>query len=106
MNLPTEEQWQELKEYCELEFDVDENDVLKVTFIGANGNSIEFLGIGYFKTQNEDKEKALFWLHNEGEDSQKQAIYMYIWYNNGYRNEISNTKNYFSGYKLPVRLVR
>lgn len=110
MNLPTEEQWQELNDYCEFVYDEyyddDENKIFKVTIIGANGNSIEFLGIGYFKTQKEDKDHALCWLHNEGDDSEKQAIYMFIWYNHGYRNKCSGTNNYFSGYKLPVRLVR
>lgn len=103
MKLPTKAQWKELIDKCEKKFDwINEPKAkyFKVTFIAANGNSIAFLGKGYYITNKEDINDVLFWLQNEGNDSKKDVVSM------NSTTEKLEPQKYFAGFKLPVRLVR
>ena len=105
MNLPTEEQWQELKDYCKMEYD-DYNSLYRkyneVIFIGPNGNSITFTNIAYVKAKLVNSGEILFWLQNKDGDSENNAVSINI-------NEINKKPGptkCFTGFKLPIRLVR
>jgi hypothetical protein len=108
--LPTEEQWNELKECCKWEFNRtfinrDKSFCLtidKVFCIGPNGNIIIFKPTGNVHISSIINEHEMFfWLNDEGEDSQKKSAK--ITFNDS--REVSSI-DLFSGYKLPIRLVR
>ena len=80
MNLPTEEQWEELIDFCEIfhSWDYGNDSKLKnckTTCISPNGNSITFLATGYITVKNEDTETAWCWLRDKSDNSETQAIY-------------------------------
>lgn len=105
MKLPTKAQRKELIDKCEKKYDwINEPkaNYFKVTFIAANGNSIAFLGKGYYITNKEDINDVLFWLQNEGNDSVKDAVSM----NSTTKDKKLEPQKYFAGFKLPIRLVR
>lgn len=105
MNLPTEKQWQELIDNCKMKFDGYDrrNDSFNsVVFIAANGNSITFTNIAYVKAEIVNCDEILFWLQNNGGDSENNAVSINI-------NEINKKLGpikCFTGFKLPIRLVR
>lgn len=105
MNLPTEKQWQELIDNCKMMFDGYDrrNDSFNsVVFIAANGNSITFSNIGYVRIRKEIREDFLFWLQNKGGDSENNAVSI-----DGKKpSEKHEPTNFFTGFKLPIRLVR
>ena len=111
--LPKEEQWNELKEYCKWEFrfkDIGYNPlkyvIEKAFCIGPNGNILTFDSTGHVHVADiVDRYEIFFWLNDESEDSQKRSSRMYTNKNChqiGYLSSI----DLFSGYKLPIRLVR
>lgn len=75
-----------------------------ITFIGPNGNSIKIVPEGYKKGDNIEGltsgggGNAYFWILNNEECIEKNAIIL-TW-------ESRRLYKMFSGYKLPVRLVR
>lgn len=101
--IPTEEQWNELFEYCRCTPAYLGTTMLGrtkyvcgYTFVGPNGNGIEFNFRGY-KIDNvieSRNDRYFFWLLNSKEGLDKKCCV---------NNEL---KDFFSGYKLPVRLVR
>lgn len=105
MNLPTEKQWQELKACCKMEYD-DYNSLDRkyneVIFIGPNGNSITFTNIAYVKAKLVNSDEILFWLQNNGGDSENNAVSINIKEINKKLGPIKC----FTGFKLPIRLVR
>ena len=105
MSLPTKDQWQELIASCKMVCDsviYRREKYYRVIFIATNGNSITFLNTGYVQVYKENIADILFWLHNEGNDSEKEAVSTNI------REQKKQPKliKCFAGYKLPIRLVR
>ena len=111
-SIPTEEQWNELFEVCKLR---GEKSCSGITFyglrcIGPNGNSVYFRSKGYMEdSRNVAKPdfgggKVFFWLQDDSKGNEKKAIHISDWKR---ENPMTNVVDLvFSGYKLPVRLVR
>lgn len=108
--LPTEAQWKELRESCRWEFEYYRYDLAKAKCVGPNGKFLEFRCTG---KEDVDTKSLLsdvfFWLVDTREQVDKNAVRMY---NPGkgnspmrYRGE-ADVSCWFSGYKLPIRLVR
>ena len=109
--LPTEAQWKELRESCRWEFEYDGRyELTKAKCVGPNGSFLEFRCTG---KEDIDSKSLLsdvfFWLVDTREQVDKNAVRMY---NPGkgnspmrYRGE-AHVSCWFSGYKLPIRLVR
>lgn len=111
MQLPTEEQWKELLEICEWYGDYSSSaySFYGIKCIGPNGNSIKFSSKGYIKEENPIKVpkygggQVFFWLSDDKVHNEKKAIHISGGEKRVPQKEIANI---FSGYKLPVRLVR
>ena len=110
LSLPTETQWKELKGSCKWKFELDGSyGLCKAKCIGPNGNVLEFNRTGIKQIDEvSDVWKVYFWIIDEKEGNEKNAIFMY---NEGIYDSRTKTgkatiKDFFSGYKLPVRLVR
>ena len=102
MNLPTKEQWEELKLTCKI---VKKR--YEFVCIGPNGNSISFRKIGYTESDvliNSQPGIARFWIKNIENASDNVSVKMF--FNREKRCDEYILVNTFSGYKLPVRLVR
>lgn len=99
MNIPTEDQWRELRKECRWAIDSD-----KLSCIGPNGNSIYFERTGYISINNnkEIKDWSFFWIRNEDETGNECHSAKMSW-NTAFKVSSHST---FRGYSLPVRLVR
>lgn len=108
LNIPTKEQWEELEEICQFELVHDkDNDLISAECIGPNGNVIifEITGMITSKMVTGSKKYAVyFWLKDESDNSSKDAIK--IRYTSNWKTSKINVTDFFSGYKLPVRLVK
>ncbi len=105
LRIPTEEQWKELLEMCKWEPHYGTH---RCDCIGPNGNFISFNATG-FLTSNVKKasNEIYFWIIDKDDNIDKKAIYMYYSYSSyGGGNETRKICKEFSGYNLPVRLVR
>ena len=111
LDIPTEEQWNELLSNCRWEGSWSGS---AITFygiycIGPNGNSIFFRSEGLMKeSQINDRSnygggKVYFWIHDEKEGLEKMAIQISGEKFNEHTKRIIPV---FSGYKLPIRLVK
>ena len=99
MNLPTLDQWEELKTECKWTMESG-----KIYCIGPNGNILCFTTTGYIQAKETCicTYQSLFWLLNEDRgDNEIKAGNVYN--TNGL---YEYTSEYFSGYKLPIRLVQ
>lgn len=118
LNIPTMEQWEELFESCRWECvtpngaQTDSN-IIEVLCVGPNGNILKFERTGMYKvTENIcGSGEIFFWLMNNEEDSEKNSVNLsrilsYVSNNNYYYQSNYRITKMFSGYKLPVRLVR
>ena len=111
LGLPSKDQVDELIENCRWqgEFSSTGMSFYGAICIGANGEKISFNSCGY----NEDEKKvgapyygggsAYFWIHDEEEGDEKSAVRIYSMENGKPKLEIVKI---FSGYKLPVLIVR
>ena len=99
MNIPTEDQWRELRNECKWSIESD-----KLYCIGPNGNSIYFERTGYVTVKKNKKivEWSFFWIRNADENGNECKSAKMSW-----RTD-SDVKCYsiFRGYSLPIRLVR
>ena len=98
MNLPTLDQWEELKTICKWTMESG-----RIYCIGPNGNILRFTTTGYIEAKETCicTYQSLFWLLNEdGSDNERKAGDVY-----NTKGLHEYTSEYFSGYKLPVRLV-
>ena len=109
MDIPSNEQWEELRNTCKWEFDIDDSyDLCEARCVGPNGNILRFERTG---KQNINKHsetwEVFFWIKDEKDGNEKAAVHMY---NGGkkdkWRNPKTEVQDFFSGYKLPVRLVK
>lgn len=109
LKIPTKEQWEELKTSCKWEYDIDNlYDFIRCRCVGPNGQILKFERTGRIITEgNVDNWEAFFWIEDDSDINEKNSIHMFN-YGKKIDKEIGRcelSKN-FSGYKLPVRLVR
>ena len=107
--IPTEEQWNELLDICKWEFDIDRSyDLCEARCVGPSGNSLRFERTGKQNINSHSETwEVFFWIKDTKEGFEKNAVHMY---NGGKKLQSKNAKteieSFFSGYKLPVRLVK
>lgn len=111
LNIPTKEQWDELLSNCRWEGSWSSSAITfyGVYCIGPNGNSIFFGSRGLMKEcqisdiPNYGGGKAYFWIRDNEEGLEKKAIQI-----SGeiFREDMEEIVSVFSGYKLPIRLVK
>ena len=108
LNIPTKEQWFELKESCKYGVVRDGGSISKLIFKGPNGNILSFETTGYIDVSDKYGPNSIyFWIKSEYEEGslEREAV-------NSYLCEASNIHKYsclsqkFVGYGLPVRLVK
>lgn len=113
MNLPKEEQWNELLNHCRWQGEYSTTGVTfeGLTCIGPNGNSIRFHSEGFMKDNRRVNHiyygggQIYFWLFDNEENDQHEKKYIHV--NKGEKGIPQKEIGYiFSGYKLPVRLVK
>lgn len=105
LSIPTKEQWDELNRVCRFEKERYQSGSLKkLKIVGPNGRILIFNVTGRFFTDSiEDTLECYMWLKDESnESSDKNAVR----FNEYSKREEGNISHYFSGYKLPVRLVK
>lgn len=108
-NIPTIEQWEELKDACKWKFDIDNSfDLCEAQCVGPNGNTIRFGRTGKIEfSECSDNWEVFFWVKEEKEGDEKSAVHMYnAGKSQSYRNPKTLIEDFFCGYKLPVRLVK
>lgn len=111
LGLPSKEQVEELIENCRWQGDYSSTGI---TFygaicIGATGEKIDFKSIGYHEdaksvdAPNYGGGNAYFWIHDDEDGDEKNAVRIY-----GVENKkpVMEIVKIFSGYKLPVLIVR
>lgn len=113
MGIPTEELWNELLEHCKWQGIYSSTGVsfYGVSCIGPNGNVIKFRSKGFMKDNKviDDIEygggQVYFWLlDNEVNNNHNKTI---VTIERGLnRNPDKQISKIFSGYKLPIRLVK
>lgn len=112
LNIPTEEQWNELVANCKRVFDfefINSNKpslgqhLVNVSFVGRNGNYIKLPCYGIMKADRvDDADFVSFWVkENRGGEYKKVVFFTNCV---GLVGPIKTTTEY-EGYKLPVRLV-
>ena len=103
--LPTEEQWVELQNYCSWHL---ESGTKTVVCVGPNGASIRFPRTGVFLGNDwSNRMVVYFWIRSEiikDSDTVRENRLCAHWY--GYDTEGFKTCPMFSGNKIPVRLVQ
>lgn len=111
LGLPTKEHVDELIENCRWRGEYSSS---RLTFygavcIGVNGEKISLVSRGYKKDNqtvgapNYGGGNAYFWIHDEDEEDAKNAVRIYDVENGKPKMEIVKV---FSGYKLPVLVIR
>lgn len=106
LQIPTEEQWKELLLTCRWEYKYIGNLHRCFICIGPNGNVIHFNSEGFLKEEKGlvyDRERCFWWVKDENGNTgvEKNAVKMYF-----LSRQYKEMEKTFSGYKLPVRLVR
>ena len=110
--IPTVDQWKELLDYCRFdgEYSSSGTQFFGIKCIGANGNSIMFKTQGYMIEEKLVSKNPIygggvvyFWAFDKEDGIDKNAI---IIEPRTYPASNKNIIKFFSGYKLPIRLVR
>lgn len=98
LKLPTKEQWSELLQLCAWLKEAD----YCYRCIGPNGQTLLFQNTGHIRGLKEfSSQIGCFWLESDTDNkSYKSAAYFTT------IDCTRSTSNYFSGFNLPVRLVR
>ncbi len=113
MDIPTEEQWNELLENCRWQGDYSSTGITfgGITCIGPNGNSVKFRSKGYMKDNNRIGNvnygggKVYFWIHDDEDNSEHEKKVLTV-DGGSKRSPNKEITKLFSGYKCPVRLVK
>lgn len=111
-DIPTLEQWKELFAICKLEYVANSGGVLyRIDCTGPNGRVISFCASGLINALQKNKHsEVFFWIKEEIAGNEKNAVHMYrqtnVIQNSKYYNDTTKVEKTFSGYKLPIRLVR
>ena len=109
LSIPTEEHWEELKDVCKWTFNIDNSlDLCEAQCVGPNGNTLRFERTGKIDfTNHSNLWEVFFWIKEEKEGNEKCAVHMYnAGKKDSWRNPKTLVEDFFSGYKLPVRLVK
>jgi len=109
--IPSEKQWKELVDNCRWVGDYSSSGLsfYGITCIGPNGNSIRFGSAGFVKNEQATGRplygggSAYFWLNEKTDGNEKKALKV-----SGGKGRIPEKEivDMFSGYKLPIRLVK
>ena len=108
-SIPTQEQWEELRDCCKWEYDFENRRLKEARCTGPNGNVLRFKCTGMINSEkyvSGSEDKSIFWIKNDEKADSKYAVkifYQYIPYNS---KKIRETYEVFSGYKLPLRFVK
>lgn len=113
MGIPTEELWNELLEHCKWQgnYSSTGSTFYGVSCIGPNGNVIKFRSKGFMKDNKviDDDEygggQIYFWLQDDELNSEHNKTIVTI-ERGSKRNPEKMISKIFSGYKLPIRLVK
>ena len=111
MKLPTSEQWNELISECEIETEWYSNQysfIKQVKCVGPNGNILRFNTTGKYETDDIISTSDIyFWIEDLGDSTSKNAAHFYSQNERSSMHSCIRTMGgVFSGYRLPVRLVR
>ena len=101
-NLPNIEQLKELINICKWNVTRDSfKDIVEVQCVGPNGNFVNFTRTGYIKVDAVESKDYIgyFWIKEDKEEYEKSAG-CFSW------NKGMHISKEYSGYKLPIRLVR
>lgn len=100
MKLPTKEQWEELLSNCIWRYKPESSSCFGGTMCaGPNGKELWFVNTGRKQFESESiSGDTYFWLEDNNNSNYKSVANLY------HNGRTINTS--FSGYKLPVRLVR
>jgi hypothetical protein len=95
-SIPTMEQWEELCNKCQWV-----NDNGSFACVGVNGNSIYFDCTGYIKVTQQITEPRTvkYWICSDGNECKAACL-------SSGNQVLRNTNPFFSGFKLPIRLIR
>lgn len=108
-NIPTEEQWKELRKICRWDFYKQDgsSQLHKVICVGPNGNTIEFNTTG-MKTIKEISQArcVYFWIIEGTEDNDNNKINAAEMHKTSNDNLMFYVRSLFKGYKIPLRLVQ
>jgi hypothetical protein len=102
-NIPTEEQWKELIDNCKCVRFAKNSIDRGFDFVGPNGNCLRFQETSYMRNQWFRPGEVQFWLKDEEESIEKNGANVFL--DKETRKQVKQTRKYFMGYKLPVRLV-
>lgn len=106
MKIPTKEQWEELWQICRWEIIGSGSLCESCRCVGPNGQILTFKMTGLKKTDClVDTSEAYLWIDDGSELNETKAINLFYRSYNNPRGTY-NLSKVFSGYKLPVRLVR
>lgn len=106
LTIPTIEQWEELVDVCKWEYDKS-GSFHEAYCIGPNGKVLKFCLSGMVHVDKRVEEgRAYFWIYEEKDGNEKSAVSIYDMHKNGINYTDKSIKCIFSGYKLPVRLVK
>lgn len=106
LQLPSEDLWKELLETCRWHADHSSSGhtLYGVTCIGPNGSSVYFSTSGYKRDNISCNGGSVrFWISDSDGDLEKNSVYIGLGKGLTAQKE---TRKMFSGYKLPIRLVR
>ena len=106
LNIPTREQWDELVNVCKWEYDKS-GSFHEAYCIGPNGIILKFCLTGMVHVNNiVETGKVFFWISEEKDGNAKSAVCIYDANQGGINFTDKSVKSYFSGFKLPIRLVK
>lgn len=108
LSIPTLEQWRELEDQCDWRI-VEINYSHYARCLGPNGNYIDFqlLGRDEGKVMRRRGEAAFFWLnYGAAQGDQESPCTGCIERSDRSSKSTTSSKTCFSGYRLPVRLVK
>lgn len=106
LNIPTREQWDELVNVCKWEYDKS-GSFHEAYCIGPNGIILKFCLTGMVHVNNiVETGKVFFWISEEKDGNEKSAVCIYDANQGGINFTDKSVKSYFSGFKLPIRLVK
>lgn len=111
--IPTMEQWNELFKTCKWKIVAyNAGARYRIDCIGPNGKVINFYMTGIIKAELKNKDsKSYFWIREDLEEKEKFAVKIERQAFQGQQGKIvyddnETVEKVFSGYKLPIRLVR
>ena len=111
-DIPTIEQWNELVSNCKWDYVTNNAGILfRVDCVGPNGKVLSFYVTGLIVAiQKKKNSESFFWVKQDAEGNNRFAVHFYQQKNTiqgkVYSTDVKVAEETFSGYKLPIRLVR